>query len=136
MFDSLVFPIILYGSEVWGVGNKFKDSDPLEHLHLKFIKEIWGVQCKTINIACLAETNIAALHLKINFSAIKLLDHTVNFPNTLVNKMYIHTEKNNKGVTTIKEWINKLGIGHLSFNTNNSKFYINSIPQRIQDQAK
>jgi hypothetical protein len=44
--------------------------------------------------------------------------------------------KTNKWVTTIKEWINKLGIGHLNFNTNNNKFYINSIQQRIQDQAK
>ena len=33
-------------------------------------------------------------------------------------------------------WINKLGIGHLNFNTNNSKFHINSIQPRIQDQAK
>jgi hypothetical protein len=29
----------VYGSEVWGVGNKFRDSDPFEHLQLKFIKE-------------------------------------------------------------------------------------------------
>ena len=36
LFDSLVVPIILYGSEVWGVGNKFRDSDPFEHLQLKF----------------------------------------------------------------------------------------------------
>jgi hypothetical protein len=64
------------------------------------------------------------------------LDHIVNSPNTLANKIYIKTEKNNKWVTTIKEWINKLGIGHLTFNTNNSKFYINSIQQRIQDQTK
>ena len=76
------------------------------------------------------------LHLKIKLSAIKLLDHIVNSPNTLVNKIYIDTEKNNKWVTTIKEWINKLGIRHLNFNTNNSKFYINSIQQRLQDQAK
>jgi hypothetical protein len=56
LFDSLVVPIILYGSEVWGVGNKFRDSDPFEqHLHLKFIKEVLGVQCKTTNVACLAE---------------------------------------------------------------------------------
>jgi hypothetical protein len=70
------------------------------------------------------------------YSAIKLLDHIGNSPNTLVNKIYINTEKNNKWVITIKEWINKLGIGHLNFNTNNSKFCINSIQQRIQDQAK
>jgi hypothetical protein len=77
------------------------------------------------------------LHLKIKLSAIKLLHHIVNSPNTLVDKIYINTEKkNNKQVTNIKEWINTLGIGHLNFNTNNSKFYINSIQQRIQDQAK
>jgi hypothetical protein len=76
------------------------------------------------------------LHLRIKLSAIKLLDHIVNSPNTLVNKIYINTEKTNKWVTTIKEWINKLGIGHLNFNTNNSKFYTISIQQRIQDQAK
>ena len=76
------------------------------------------------------------LHLKIKRSAIKLLDHIVNSPNTFVNKIYINTEKTNKSVTTIKEWINKLGIGHLNLNTNNSKFYTNSIQQRIPDQAK
>jgi hypothetical protein len=56
LFDSLVVPIILYGSEVWGVGNKFRNSDPFEHLHLKFIKDMLGVPCKTTNVACLAET--------------------------------------------------------------------------------
>ena len=46
LFDSLVVPIILYGSEVWGVStyNKFRDSDLFEHLHLNVIKEILGVQ--------------------------------------------------------------------------------------------
>ena len=139
LLDSLVVPIILYGSEVWSVStyNKFRDSDLFEHLHLNVMKEILGVQqCKTTNVACLAETNRTPLHLRIKLSAIKLLDHIVNSPNTLVNKIYINTEKTNKWVTTIKEWINKLGIGHLNFNTNNSKFYTISIQQRIQDQAK
>ena len=50
--------------------------------------------CKTTNVACLAETNITPLLLKIKLSAIKLLDHIVNSPNTLVNKIYINnTEK-------------------------------------------
>jgi len=26
---------IIYGSEVWGVGNNFKDTEPFEHLQLK-----------------------------------------------------------------------------------------------------
>jgi hypothetical protein len=58
----------VYGSEVWGVGNKFRDSDPFEHLHLKCIKEMLGVQCKIINVACLAETNRTPLHAFLPFS--------------------------------------------------------------------
>jgi hypothetical protein len=59
MFNELLLTVSIMcnGSEVWGVGNKFRDSDPFEHLHLKFIKGILGVQCKIINVACLAETN-------------------------------------------------------------------------------
>ena len=30
LFDSLVTPILTYGSEVWGVDSTFKDSDPFE----------------------------------------------------------------------------------------------------------
>ena len=39
LFDTLVVPILLYNCEVWGLQNSFKDSDPFEHIHLKFIKE-------------------------------------------------------------------------------------------------
>ena len=33
LFDSLVTPILTYGSEVWGVDSTYKDSDPFEKLH-------------------------------------------------------------------------------------------------------
>jgi hypothetical protein len=39
IFDSLVTPILTYGSEVWGVDSTFKDSDPFEKLHIKFIRD-------------------------------------------------------------------------------------------------
>ena len=47
LFDTLVVTIILYGSEVWGVGNNFKDTEPFEHLQLKFVKEILGVHLQS-----------------------------------------------------------------------------------------
>ena len=37
LFDALVVPVILYGSEVWGAVKTYRDSDPYENLHLKFI---------------------------------------------------------------------------------------------------
>ena len=113
----------------------FKDSDPFEHLHIKFIKEILGVQCKTTNVACLTETNRIPLYFKIHLSAIKFLNHIVNSPNTLVHKIYNNVEKTSKWVNIVKDWLNKLGFGHLTFNTFNLKYHINSIQQRIYDQA-
>ena len=32
LFDTLIEPIILYGSEVWGAANSYKDSEPYEYL--------------------------------------------------------------------------------------------------------
>ena len=52
LFDSLVAPILLYCSEIWGITSTFKDTDPYEKLHIKFIKEILGVHCKASNDAC------------------------------------------------------------------------------------
>jgi hypothetical protein len=57
LFDTLVVLIILYGCDIWGVDHCFKDSEPFEHLHIKFIKEILGVHYKATNAACLAELN-------------------------------------------------------------------------------
>jgi hypothetical protein len=51
------------------------------------------VQCKTTNVACLTETNRTPLHLKNKLSAIRLLDHIVNSPNTLVNTIDVNIEK-------------------------------------------
>ena len=57
LFDTLVSPVLLYGSEIWGTTFNFQDSDPFEHIHLKFIKEILGTHSKSFNAACRAELN-------------------------------------------------------------------------------
>ena len=69
-FYSLVSPIILYCSELWGVYLLFKDSDPYEHLHLKFIKDVLGVQYKSTNAAYRAELN--RLHFKSENSMFRI----------------------------------------------------------------
>ncbi len=71
LFDSLVSPILLYGSEVWGIDSSFKDSEPYENLHLKFMKEILGVHCKASNDGCCAELN--RLPLKSKFYTLHLI---------------------------------------------------------------
>ena len=136
LFDTLVAPIILYGSEVWGIGKPPNDSDPYEHLHLKFIKEILGVNSKTTNIACLIETNRTSLHLKVQLNSIKFLNHIIKSPDTLVNDIYNSTKNNNLWISHIKNIINKLGFGHLNLQPDNIQCYITRIEQRLSDQFK
>jgi hypothetical protein len=50
----------------------FKDSDPFEKLHIKFIKEILGIHCKASNDGCRAELNRTSLKSKILFSIFKV----------------------------------------------------------------
>ena len=45
LFDKLILPIPLYGSEVWG----FSRADSLEKIHLHFLKNILGVKLSTQN---------------------------------------------------------------------------------------
>jgi len=42
LFDFMVVPILLYGSEVWGVYN-YKDVD---RIHIRFLKSLLGVKNK------------------------------------------------------------------------------------------
>jgi hypothetical protein len=78
LFDSLVTPIRTYGSEVWGVDSTFKDSDPFEKLHIIFIKEILGIQCKASNDECRAELNRTPLKSEILFSIFNFMNHIIS----------------------------------------------------------
>ena len=45
LFDSLVFPILLYASEVWGI----YDYKHIDNIHIKFCKNILGVRIQPPN---------------------------------------------------------------------------------------
>ena len=47
LFDSLVSPIILYASEVWGIYG----YDHIDKIHIKFCKNLLGVRAQTPNYA-------------------------------------------------------------------------------------
>ena len=42
LFDSMVLPILCYGSEVWGFD--------IERVHTKFLKQLLFVRQQTINV--------------------------------------------------------------------------------------
>ena len=58
IFDTLIFPILSYNSEVWGMYTKQNlkkwDSSPIENIHLQFSKRYQEVNNKASNLACRA----------------------------------------------------------------------------------
>ena len=59
LFDSMIVPIILYGSEVWGIYN-FK---AVEKLHQRFCRKILGVSQQTPNYAIYGELGRFPLYI-------------------------------------------------------------------------
>ena len=53
----------------------------------------------------------------------------------LLTKYIVVLQKNSKWLNTVKDWVNKLGFGHLNFHTNNIAFYLSNIKQPIYDHA-
>ena len=57
LFDHMVIPVLLYGSELWG----YENTADLERLHLKFCKYILGIKSSTPNIMVYGELGVHPL---------------------------------------------------------------------------
>ena len=104
LFDTMVKPIILYNSDVWGsefpstiqnlIQNgeavpddkylKFINDCPFEKLHLKFCKMLLGVKKNASNIACRAELARYPLIIEIYISIIKYWMRLISLPKNRV----------------------------------------------------
>ena len=62
LFDTLVLPILLYSSEVWG----FEDLKMVESFHLKFCKMFLNVNNKTSSLMVYGELGRAPLHVLVH----------------------------------------------------------------------
>ena len=70
IFDTMIFPILSYNSEIWGMYTKHDlktwDRSPIEKIHLKFCKRYLEVNNKASNITCRAELGRLPLITPIN----------------------------------------------------------------------
>ena len=62
LFDTLVRPLLLYGSDFWGI-LKPPMNNPVENIHRMFCKHLLGVQSQTTNIAVLLELGQTPLNI-------------------------------------------------------------------------
>jgi len=70
LFDSLIKPILLYGSDYWGC-LKLPKNNPIETLHMTFCKELLGVQKQTTNIGVLLELDRVPLSIYAKKNCVK-----------------------------------------------------------------
>ena len=79
IFNSIIEPIIMYGSEVWGpLGNQDFDKwdkHPIETLHAEICKSILRVHRNTPNNGCRAELGQFPLLIRIQKRAVKFYNH-------------------------------------------------------------
>ena len=68
LFNTLVSPILNYGSEVWGMSR----ADPIEKLHLSFLKTLLYVKQSTPNCFVYGELGVYPLFLQRQIRVIKL----------------------------------------------------------------
>ena len=101
LFDSLIKPIMLYGSEIWGITeftnnngtlvkqlyNKFPTSQ-VEKLQLSFFKYLLGVNTKASNAAVLGELGRFPLYIDVGCNILNFLKHIGKSNNILLLDAY------------------------------------------------
>ena len=90
IFDSIISPILLYGSEVWGAYSKndFKnwDKTPIEKTHLKFCKLSLGINRKASNLASRGELGKFSLLIPIIKRILNYIYHLNQLPDKTIAK--------------------------------------------------
>ena len=113
----------------------FKDSEPFEKLHIKFVKEILGVHCKTSNDACRAELGRIPLKGKILFSCFQYLDHILSLEGSIVKDIFENMNQSYPWIVKIKASLQNLGLSFLINDMSNLKSYLKQLKIRIKDQC-
>ena len=117
LFDSLVKPILLYCSDIWGADERLNEISPIEQVHTKFLKQLLQVNTKATNIGVRAELVRIPI---VTFAKIQALKNwiriTLNKCNTLVFNIYTESFNIiNCWSKNIKNILFKHGLGDIWF---------------------
>ena len=84
LFDSLVEPILLYGSEVWG----YENLVTLERVHLQFCKRILNLRLSTPNFMVYGEIGRQSLKIRVQLRMISFWIKLIQNENKLSGILY------------------------------------------------
>ncbi len=101
LFDSLLTPIIQYGSEIWSLCSSY---DSLETVYFRFLKSTLGVRPQTPIVAVLGDLGRYPLHIKLQIKAVtfwyKLITKlTGSLPKLAYNMLF-----------SLKDWLSDMAL--------------------------
>ena len=112
LFDSLIKPILLYNSDFWGC-LKIPKNNPNENVHMRFCKELLGVQKQTTNTGVLLELGRVPLILFAKKNSIKnwVRINTGKANQVLLEIINMSNDGSLNWTNTITDCLNKTGVG-------------------------
>ena len=137
LFDVKVLPILLYGSELWGV----KQFDCIERIHYYLCKRYMNVGIKASNLGVIGDCGRYPMFIETRKRAIKYCLKNLKLPDEkYVKKCYnmlYHFDGlgHNNWATNIKDILCTYGFGYVSENQRitNEKGFVNLLIQRMKD---
>lgn len=140
LFDALVKPILLYGSEIWG----FQNTESIEKVHLKFMKRILSVNRSTTSSMVYGEMGRFPLSIYIKKRIIgfwgRLIDCNQNKLSSLMYKVIynLHVKGSAKcaWIENVKSILNNCGLSSVWKEQNFSSldWLKETVFQRCKDQ--
>ena len=119
LFNTLIKPILTYGSEIWALDTtKYNElRDPIEQLHNTFCKHILGVSRRASNKACRGEIGSFPIIIEAKSKAISFWARLLTLDNARIAKQaywdqIIHPTNRNWAME-IKTMLFHSGLGYL-----------------------
>ena len=140
LFDKMVKPVLLYGCEIWGIGN----NDEIERVQLKFCKLLLGLKTSTPSYMIYGELGRYPLEVDIKTRTVsfwsKLVTEKESKLSSIIYKLCFHlcvvNNVNFTWIDKIKSIFNECGMPYV-WNTQtfiNTAWLVSSIKLRLKDQ--
>ena len=116
LFDSLVKPVLLYASDFWAC-LKIPKTNPIENLHIKFCKDLLGLQIRAVNLGALMELGRITLCIYGRKNAAKNWDRIClkKQANNIIQKSYQNSLQNG-WASSMKSCFSSVGLLNVFLN--------------------
>ena len=137
LFNSLIKPILLYGSEVWGSYTDFDyanwDRSNIEMTHTQFLKRALGCNVRTSNIMVRGEIGGRPLLLDIIIKTMTYINNIKERPQAIVYSA-LDYESNNEIAPNFSKYIDKFNLMNSQEILNKTKANMKIICQNNYDR--